>query len=67
PTEENINPHRIYLIILSIYLMTKDSITIDKNIKEEMQKLFADYKDKIINLEKQMGFPQNWNTETIWN
>lgn len=65
--DENLNPHRIYLIILAIYLMTKNSISIDRNIKEEVEELFETYKDKISNLEKQMGFPRNWTMESIWN
>lgn len=65
--EENLNPHRIYLIILAIHLMTKDSIVIDGNIKEEIKELFENYQGKIVNLEKQMGFPQNWAIEDIWN
>jgi abortive infection bacteriophage resistance protein len=64
---ENLNPHRIYLIILAIHLMTKDSIVIDGNIKEEIKELFEKYRGKIINLEKQMGFPQSWIMESIWN
>lgn len=64
---ESLNPHRIYLTILAIYLMTKNSISIDRNIKEEIEELFEIYKDKISNLESQMGFPQNWTTESIWD
>jgi abortive infection bacteriophage resistance protein len=60
-------PNKIYLIILVIYLMTKNSVVIDKNIKEEIQEIFNDYKDRIINLEKQMGFTNRWSTEAIWN
>lgn len=67
PTSENLNPHRIYLIILAIHLMTKNSVVFDKSIKIEIQELFSSYKDKILNLEKQMGFPQNWDKEPIWN
>lgn len=47
--EENLNPHRIYLIILAIHLMTKDSIVIDGKIKEEIKELFENYRKRPLN------------------
>jgi abortive infection bacteriophage resistance protein len=66
PIEGVSKPNKIYLVILAIYLMTKHSVAIDKNIKEEMIELFEKYESNILNLEIQMGFPENWTTEAIW-
>lgn len=60
-------PHKIYLVILAIYLMTKNSVAIDKNIKEEIKELFENFKGRILNLEKQMGFSENWHELPVWN
>ena len=60
-------PHKIYLVILAIYLMTKNSVAIDKNIKEEIKELFENFKGRILNLEKQMGFLENWHELPVWN
>lgn len=66
PIEGLSKPNKIYLVSLAIYLMTKNSVAIEKNIKEEIKELFEAYSNKINDLEKQMGFPENWATEAIW-
>jgi abortive infection bacteriophage resistance protein len=65
--EERVNPHRIYLIIVVIYLMTKNKIVINGNIKNDIKELFEKYKNKVNNLEKQMGFPKDWESADIWH
>jgi abortive infection bacteriophage resistance protein len=61
-----LNPKRIYLTIIVIFLLTKGRFNNGNNIKGDLINLIAGYKDQIDNLEKQMGFPENWDKENIW-
>lgn len=70
PTEQGkaiLNPHRIYLTLLVIHRLTKDAIILNGNIKSKLKTLIEEYKSKIKKLESQMGFPQDWYNNDIWN